>query len=624
VADEFPGGVVFVPLSALTAPGLVLSTVADAVGARREPGTDLVATLREALGAERTLLVLDNFEQLLAASGDVGALLDAAPAAVVLATSRHALRLRAERQFHVGPLAEAAAVDLFAQRAAAVRADFRLDDSNAAVVAEICRHLDGLPLAIELAAARVSLLPPAALLARLLERLDVLGGALVDLPERQRTLRATMDWSYALLSPHEQAVFVRLAVFAGGCTLAAAEEICGRDDEPDVLDALSALLDASLLTESDTPSGEPRLDMLETVRAYAANRLTSSPDREETEQRHTQWMLSMTDPLVYARPHGYRDAVEQFDRERANMRAAVQRAIDRSDAQTAALLISNAFVYLVRREPWQEVLRWMDLALSAAATGPADVRGRLLVHRAIFAGFLGDLPAVGPILDEALCLLPNDAKHGLDRAVATFAGIYAALGRGSVGEAIECAEEAGSRFAAAGWELGVAYAATYRALLTLVLVDLEEAERRYRAALELAVRAGEERLISDVLSLLGLVLLARGDEPAARRTILDAAMANQQAGDPSSVAFSLEGLAAVALADGRPEVAARALGAAAAARGTIAMARFPTLEPVVDDLVTRTREGLGEPTYQAAVAEGGQWPLLHALDRTLSELIQPG
>jgi predicted ATPase/class 3 adenylate cyclase len=623
VADTFPGGVVFVPLTSLTDPQLVLNTIADAVGARREPGTDILSSLREALGDERTLIVLDNFEQLVAAAGDLAALLDRTPTAVALVTSRHALRLRAERQFHVDPLSETAAVSLFTQRASAVRPNFRVDDSNAAVVAEICRHLDGLPLAIELAAARVRLLPPTALLDRLRQRLDVLGGALVDLPERQRTLRATMDWSYALLPPHEQAIFTRLAVFAGGWMPDAAENVCGRDGEPDVLDALSALLDASLLVESDDPSGQPRFDMLETVRAYAADRLTSSPDRAETERRHTQWMLSITDPAVYAHPHGFRHAVEQFDRERANLRAVVQRAIDRSDAQTAARLISNAFVYLVRREAWQEVLTWMDQALPAAATGPPDVRGRLLVHRAIFAGLLGDLPGVGAPLDEGRRLLPDDAEHALDNAVAAFAGIYAGLARGSAGEAIECAEEAGSRFAAAGWELGVAYAAMYRAMLTLFQVDLEEAERRYRAALELAVRAGEERLIGDVLSLLGLVLLARGDEPAARRTILDAAMANQQAGDPSSMAFSLEGLAAVALADGLSDVAARALAAAAAARGKVAMAQFPTLAPVVEDLVRRTRELLGDQAYERAVAEGSEWSLRQALDQSMAELARP-
>jgi predicted ATPase/class 3 adenylate cyclase/Tfp pilus assembly protein PilF len=623
MADEFPGGVVFVPLSALTDPRLVLSTVADAVGARREPGTDLLSSLREALGDERTLLELDNFEQLVTAGGDLAALLEAAPAAVVMATSRHALRLRAERQFHVAPLAEAAAIGLFAQRAATVRPDFRVDGDNVAVVSEICRRLDGLPLAIELAAARVRLLPPAALLDRLRQRADLLGGSLIDLPERQRTLRATMDWSYALLRSHEQAVFSRLAVFAGGWTLAAAEAVCGRDDEPAVLDALSALLDASLLVERDGLSGEPRLDMLETVRAYAADRLTRSPDRDETQRRHTRWLVSITDPDVYARPRGFPAAVELFDHERANLRAVVQRAIDQSDAATAALLIRNAFPYLVRREAQREVLGWLDQILPAAADAPDDVRGRLLVHRAMLVGVLGDVPAVGAILDEGRPLLPDDGDHALDLAVAGLAGIYAALARGSVEDAITCTEAAGARYEALHQELGVAYASTYRATLTLFLGDLQEAEERYRAALELAVRAGDEGLIGEVLSLLGLVLLDRGDEPAARRTILDAAVANRQAGEPSSMAAALEGLAAVALAAGHADVAARALAATAAARGTVATALFPTLAPLVEDVVARARERLGDQAYQRAVAEGGQWSLLQGLDRTLTELLQP-
>ena len=222
-----------------------------------------------------------------------------------MVTSRQALRLRLRAAV---PLAaaggDAGAVALFAERAARVSPGFALDDGNAAVVAEICRRLDGLPLAIELAAARVRLLPPAALLARLGERLDVLGGGPVDLPERQRTLRATMDWSFDLLEPHEQAVFLRLGVFSGGWSLAAAEAVCGGPDEPDVLDALSALLDASLLLESDESAAEPRLHMLETVRTYAEEKLAASPDRAGIERRHSAWVLAMTDAFWHAHDRG--------------------------------------------------------------------------------------------------------------------------------------------------------------------------------------------------------------------------------------------------------------------------------------------------------------------------------
>jgi predicted ATPase len=258
-AGLFAGGAVFVSLAAVTDPGLVMSSLANAIGARAEAGVSPLDAVAATFGDVRTLLVLDNFEQVIDAAADLAALIDRAPAMTALVTSRQALRLRSERQFAVAPLTGPAAVRLFADRAAAVRADFRLTEANEPAVTEICRRLDGLPLAIELAAARVRLLPPEALLARMDERLDVLGQGPVDLPARQRTLRAAMDWSHDLLAPHEQALFRRLAVFSGGWTLEAAEEVCGRPAEPEVLDTLAELLANSLLvTAEERPSRDCR------------------------------------------------------------------------------------------------------------------------------------------------------------------------------------------------------------------------------------------------------------------------------------------------------------------------------------------------------------------------------
>ena len=345
-------------------------------------------------------MVLDNFEQVVAARSDVAGLLDAVPSAVVLVTSRQALRLRAERQFPLAPLAGTASQRLFAERAAAVSPGFVLDDENAPVVAEICRLLDGLPLAIELAAARMRLLPPSALLARLGQRLDLLSGGPVDLPERQRTLRATMDWSFDLLGPHERDVFIRLAVFFGGWTLTAAEAVCGGPDEPDVLDALSALLDASLLLASDESAGEPRLHMLETVRTYAVQKLADSPHRAEIERRHSDWLLAMTGYFWHADDQGFGAALERFDRERANLRSVLQRAIDTADVGTVTLILRNTFPYLLWRDAEREAVGWLEQLRSLEAGAPAAVRGRALVLRALFAGMVGELPVVRSLLTE--------------------------------------------------------------------------------------------------------------------------------------------------------------------------------------------------------------------------------
>ena len=597
VAESFPGGVIFVPLGPVSDASLVLGTVADTLGAHRDPGIEPLDVIRPALGDDPTLLVLDNFEQVVTARTDVAALLDAVPAAVVLATSRQAMRLRSERQYLLAPLAGTPAQHLFAERAAAVSPGFALDDGNAAVVAEICRRLDGLPLAIELAAARVRLLPPAALLGRLGERLDVLGGGPLDLPARQRTLRATMDWSFDLLGPHEQAVFIRLGVFSGGWSLAAADAVCGGPGEPDVLESLSALLDASLLLEPDAAATEPRLHMLETVHTYAQEKLAASPDRAGIERRHSAWVLAMTDSFWHAQQRGFTDALERFDRERANLRAAVQRAIDAGDVDSATLVLRNTFPYLLRRDAEREAMAWLEQLEPRAAEAPGAVRGRLLVLRALFAGMVGDLTVVRPLLSEGRRLLPDDEAS--DRALVATAGTFAAMAEGSVE--------------------GLAYAAILRADLALVVGDLENAEQQLRVTQDLFGARGEEDLLGPVLSVTGLVLLARGDVRGARPAVLDGAAANRRGGHPSGIAYSLEGLAAVALTDGRPAVAARALAAADAARRDVASPLWPVLTPLVDGLTARARNKLGDEAG-AAIAEGRESDLRHVLDRTLEEL----
>jgi predicted ATPase/class 3 adenylate cyclase len=591
VAGSFPGGVVFVPLAAVVDPGLMLASIADAVGSRREPGARPIDVLAATLGDERTLLVLDNFEQVVAARTDVTALLDAVPSAVVLVTSRQALRLRSERRYPLAPLADDPARHLFAERAAAVAPDFSIGDGNGELVAEICRLLDGLPLAIELAAARTRLLPPAALLDRLRQRLDVLGTGPVDLPERQRTLRATMDWSFDLLGPSEQAVFTGLAVFAGGCSLAAAEAVCGPPGEVDVLDALSALLDASLLLESDDSAAEPRLHMLETVRRYALEKLAASPDRASFERRHTDWLLGTSEAFWHAVERGFTDALERFDRERANLRAAVQRCVDAGDVLTATLVVRNSFPYLLRRDAEREAVGWLQ---QLRPEGPDGVRGRFLVLRALFAGMVGDLPAVRPWLQEGRRLIGDD--DAADRALVATAGAFAAMAEGSVE--------------------GLAYAALLRADLALVVGDLESAAAHLRDTRELVELLGGEALVGPVLGLAGLVLLARGDGTEGRRAVLDGAVANRRTGHPTGIANSLDGLAAVALDQGRPDVAARALAAAAAARRGLAMPLWPALDPLVDRLTARAREQVGDD----AVAETREENLGQALARALDDL----
>ncbi len=617
---DLSGGAVFVPLTAVTDPSLVLAAVGDAVGARREPGEDVVGALAALLGGERTLLVLDNLEQVLGAAGDVAELLERIPAAVLLATSRAPLRLRVEQLFPVRPLPEPAAVQLFAERSAAVRpGGVGLDEQD--VIAEISRRLDGLPLAIELAAARVRLLSAAALLDRLRRQLDVLGAGPVDLPEHQRTLRATMDWSHGLLAPHEQALFARLAVFSGGWGLEAAEEVCARPGEPDLLDTVGALVDASLVLSVDDGS-EPRFTMLETVRVYAAERLAGSPDRQETERRHAAWILGLTEQLLGTQGADYRRARQHLERERANYRAAVQRLLDAGDLAGMALLVRNAIGYLAFRDAEVEARTWLDNALAQSSGVAPAVRGRLLVLRALVAMSLGELDQIVPLVEEGKPLLDPGPDSDFDRALASVADIQRGMAQGLDG-AVRAAMVALDLFTALGFEVGQGTMHLVVGDIGLATGDHETAVRHYRSAADVAERIGEDGMLGRALILLGLSQLAQEDVAAARRSVLDGAQANLRAGQQTSMAYSLEGLAAVALAEGRCSVAARTLASADEARGRSALPLTPGLPPLVRALVGRCRELLGEEAFERTWAEGRRWSLRQALELALNDLSAP-
>jgi predicted ATPase/class 3 adenylate cyclase len=369
VGSRLPAGgaddVVFVPLDATSDPALVASAIAAALGVAQD-GTDLTRALITFLQPRRMLLVLDNFEQVMAAAPLVADLLAACPSLRVLATSRIALHLSGEQEFAVPPLAlpgtdgssigdveqvaQSPAVALFVQRAQLVNPEFHLTEECAAEVAAICRRLDGLPLAIELAAARTRLFSPRALLGRLSNRLGVLTGGPRDLPTRQQTLRSTIAWSHDLLDAGEQRLFRRLAVFTGGWTIEAAEAVCGDDaDHWDVLDLMSALLDKNLLLVDRQGSGDDRYGMLETIREYALERLEASGEADALRRRHAAHYLAVAERT----PPG--KAAASLEREHPNLRAALRwakasRQIDLSLGLSAALWQ----FWHARGYPWED------------------------------------------------------------------------------------------------------------------------------------------------------------------------------------------------------------------------------------------------------------------------------
>src|SRR5215218_9807001 len=309
VAEDFPDGVTVVRLAPISDPSLVASAIITALGVREAGDAALIDRLKAVLRDKRLLLVLDNFEQVIDAAPLVADLLGACPDVTVLATSRVRFRVSEEREVPIAPLglaeldrhrdaegiATSDAVRLFVARAEAVQPDFALTSDNTVAVAEICRRLDGLPLAIELAAARVKVLPPSALLARLDHRLPLLTGGGRDLPARQQTMRDAIAWSYDLLTPEEQVLFRRLAVFARGFTLEAAEAVASGSDKPgiDPFESVASLTDKSLVRQEAGFGGEPRFTMLETVREFALEQLAASGEEDAVRERHAHWCLTL-------------------------------------------------------------------------------------------------------------------------------------------------------------------------------------------------------------------------------------------------------------------------------------------------------------------------------------------
>jgi predicted ATPase/class 3 adenylate cyclase len=396
LGEVFAGGVFFVSLSTINDPLLVIPTIAQALGIRDRAGQPLLARIAEMLQPKQVLLLLDNFEQVVGAASQVADLLTSCPQLKMLITSREVLHVRAEHEFAVPPLAlpdpahlpdlatliRSPSVALFLQRAQAVKPEFQLTTTNARAVAEICVRLDGLPLAIELAAARMKLLSPEALLARLGRRLAMLTGGGRDVPARQQTLRNTIEWGYQLLNTWEQRLFGWLSVFVGGCTLQAAEVVCNVSDDGSgqVLDGLASLVDKSLLQRMEQTgegSEEPRLLMLETIREYALEVLTSSGEGNSARQAHADYFLQLAEEAEPAL-NGPLLAMwlDRLEREHDNLRAALHWAIEGGRAEMALRLGSALERFWVVRGHRNEGLAFLERALAGSAGVAADVRAK--------------------------------------------------------------------------------------------------------------------------------------------------------------------------------------------------------------------------------------------------------
>jgi predicted ATPase len=434
VTERFADGVVFVDLSPVRDPVLIASSIASALGLQEAGDLPLVERLQTLLRTQALLLVLDNFEHVLAAAPLVPTLLAGSPDLTVLGTSRAALRVLGERVVRLPSLSEAAAVRLFAERAEAADGDFALTAANADTITAICQQLEGLPLAIELAAARVAHLPPTALLAGLEHRLPLLTGGLRDAPARQQTMRAAIVWSHDLLTPEEQVLFRRLAVFVGGCTLEAAEAVAGGSGDlgVDLLDGVASLVDKSLLWADDDPSGEPRYRMLETVREYGLEQLAAGGEEEATRRGHAIWSVALAERTWERFAQGL-DAhwLDRLEADYANLRAALAWLEQRGDGDGLVRLAGSLAVFWLFRGHRREGRDWLARALAQSRITDVDpaTRVRALVGAGFLARNQGDYRRATDLANASLAL----SRASGDRRSAAMARWllgYVALARG--------------------------------------------------------------------------------------------------------------------------------------------------------------------------------------------------
>ncbi len=423
--DAFQSGVVFVNLAPIRDPQLFDHTLIQTLGLRRFPSRPPLERVVRHLADRHILLLLDNFEQVMAASTSVAALLEACPRLHVLVTSREALRLGAEREFPVHPLAlphqddatdpavlaTVPAVALFVARAQAVQPEFVLTRDNGLVVTEICRRLDGLPLAIELAAARVKVLPPEAILARLSQRLALLVAGARDLPGRQQTLRAAIAWSEDLLEPEERMVLRRLAVFAGGFTLEAAQAVATADLSADPVALITSLVNKSLLQHEPSRSAEPRFGMLETIREYAWEQVTVAGEADQIRNRHLEFFLDLAERAKgdWGGDRHTPEWLASMDREYENLRSALGWASEHVHTDAELRLAAAICRFWNFRGNAGEAYKWIDAALAKGGGEPSALRAELLVDAASLAP--GDQERKSALEREALALARSAGDH---------------------------------------------------------------------------------------------------------------------------------------------------------------------------------------------------------------------
>ncbi|HUG13861.1 MAG TPA: tetratricopeptide repeat protein [Thermomicrobiales bacterium] len=619
LSDAFPGAVGFVPLALVGDAGLVLPMVAQAIGLEETGATSVREMLVARLGNQPSLLVFDNVEHVLAIAPEVADLLASCPGLMLLVTSRAPLRIRAEHEYPVRPLAlpelsrvptleevaPVSSVQLFVERARAAAPDFELTQANCAAVAAVCRRLDGLPLALELVAARVRVLSPTELLARLDRLLPLLVGGSRDLPERQQTMRAAIDWSHELLAPSQQALFRRLSVFAGGWTLEAAEAVTawGEIAAEDVIELLSGLVEQSLVVAEASTQGTTRYRMLEMIRQFAAGRVEDAGETMALAERRLHWCLSLAQLAASElRGAGQQIWLNRLEAEHDNLRAALAWCEQDVARGAAGLQLAAAlWRFWSTRGYLTEGRRWLESALSASDDAPPAVRAEGLnaagnlardqgdhiysaeLHEAALAlrRALGDRRGVAMSLNNIGTALADQGEYHLaalryDEALAIFRelaleweiaialhnlGIAHGI-RGEYEQAVSLLEEALALWDSLGESNSRARSLDALGEVVRRRADLDRAEALHETSLALRRELGDTRGTAISLRNLGLIAHYRGDNALAVRLMEESLQLNEKLGNRRGVALTRGILASAVLQQGDTQRALELYGEA--------------------------------------------------------------
>jgi predicted ATPase len=675
--EMFPGGIHFVPLSPLSDPGLIASVIVQTLGIREAGGQSPLEILKKNLQDSwraPMLFLLDNFEHLVQAAPIVAELLAMSPHLKILVTSRAALHVYGEHEFPVPPLAlpdsrsmpsvdvlsKYPAVALFVQRAVAAKPDFELNRENAPAVTEICARLDGLPLAIELAAARIKVLSPSSLLTRLASRLQLLTGGARDLPQRQQTLRAAMDWSYDLLNAAEQKLFRRLSVFVGGCNLEGVEAVCDTkgDLNLDLLDGMASMVDKSLAQQVEQAKGESRFVMLETIREYALEKLKASGEEPLTKRAHAAYCLILAEEEA-SEPSGAQGTewIGRFALEHDNFRAGLEWLTENGDAEWGLRLGTALFRFWEIREYLAEGRDRLGRLLKlAGAAAPTKARTRALFAAGVLAGEQGDYASAETLISEsqniarqlgdntgvavslnALAVFARD-RGSIAKARALFEetlALWRELGdlkavaralsnlanvvklQGDYGRARALYAECLSIFRGLGDRTGTAWSLNYQGDVARDQGDSAAARALYEQGLAIFRELGDRWGIAGTLADLGSLAREQGNYPSAHSLYRESIKLFQELEHKRGIARLLECFACSAAAQVHAERSLRLAGAAAALRQNIGAPLTPAEQVKLEASLDRARQAVTNTAGATAWLEGWALPVEKAIEEVL-------